>query len=190
MSAPIYGSVGQSGNNHRHDVTVVQLLLNNVRFGETPELRVDGLCGPHHRRDYRLSTVSTAFSSRRRRHLSRMPDHRRIDGSLQREVPLHPVGLPQNPENALAQLLSGSQRHGDRASTENTPRHPPNSRSARSFLRQNRTQIHRQPTRSPKDRNRFRCADVARPISEGLAGPQQGRRARHSGSKHGRDGPS
>ena len=46
MSQAIHGSVGRGGNNHRHDVASIQLLLNNARYGGKPDLHVDGVCGP------------------------------------------------------------------------------------------------------------------------------------------------
>ncbi len=46
MRGPIHDTVDRHGSNHRHDVMSIQLLLNNARFGDQPELAVDGICGP------------------------------------------------------------------------------------------------------------------------------------------------
>ena len=48
MEKAIGDSVGRHGRNQRHDVLVVQMLLNNDLFaiGPRPKLNVDGVCGP------------------------------------------------------------------------------------------------------------------------------------------------
>lgn len=46
MNSAIHDSVGRGGNNHRHDVMTVQLLLNNARFADCLDLIIDGICGP------------------------------------------------------------------------------------------------------------------------------------------------
>ncbi len=46
MDGAINYSVGRHGRNHRHDVIVVQMLLNNhlAVIGPRPKLSVDGVC--------------------------------------------------------------------------------------------------------------------------------------------------
>lgn len=49
VAPPINDSVGKRGRNHRHDVLVVQMLLNNhiAAIGPRARLSVDGCCGSH-----------------------------------------------------------------------------------------------------------------------------------------------